>query len=82
MDPAKLLIHLADLDPDKKAMLCGILDQLWSSLEPQFTGLARMHGPLTIANALLHCMEIGERDPVALEAHARARTMALLSPEG
>jgi hypothetical protein len=81
MDPAKLLIQQAYLDANTTAMLCGILDDLWLSLEPRFTGLARMHGPLTIANALLHGTAVGLRDPAALEEHASVRAMALLGPE-
>jgi hypothetical protein len=59
-------------------MLCAILDDVWSSLEPRFSGRARICAPLTIANALLDRTLAGQRDPAALKAFAEVRALAAL----
>jgi hypothetical protein len=81
VDTAKLLIYQAKLDPGTAAMLCDVLDQVWTQVAPQFDGHpAKIQGPMTIANCIITFAEAGERDPSVLSREARSRVRDLLRP--
>ena len=83
MDAAKLLIQRATLDAGTVAMLHVVLNDVWTSVEPRFSGHpARIRAPITIANALLNLAAAGERDPTALRSGALQRAVELLKPGG
>jgi hypothetical protein len=79
MDPATSFLQQAPFDRATAHMLCRVLDDGWSSLQPHLDGRATDRAArLNIADAIFALAKTGERNPEVLRLYAVSRALALL----
>lgn len=73
MRDASRLIHDSAFDPATIALMDGIFDDVWASVEPSFDGQRAQEVNLArtaLAKAIIHFARIGRTDPIVLKAMA------------
>jgi hypothetical protein len=79
MDPATSFLQQAPFDRATAQMLCRVLEESWTSLQPRLGGRSTDRAArLNVADAIFAMAKAGNRDPEALKLYAVSRALTLL----